>query len=97
MLYLVLNEQQVMGFNFYLGGKVQQGMQYRSTYYGLAYTSEYHDLPLACELAQQLGESGCNVVLTIGKSHKVWVALNPAEYPYYQTLSHTDPLLAASA
>lgn len=86
MLYLVLNEHQVTAFNFYLSGKIQQGIRHGTSLYGLAYSFD-SDLRLAAyNFAQQLTESGCSVVLTVATNYKVWVCLNAAEYSHYQAL-----------
>lgn len=86
MLYLVLNEHQVATFNFYLDDKVQQGVRQGANLYGLAYTFE-SDLRLAAySFAQQLAESGCSTMVTVGQTYKVWVRLNADEYHHYQAL-----------
>lgn len=86
MLYLVLNEHQVTAFNFYLNGKVQQGIRHGAALYGLAYAFD-SDLRLAAySFAQQLAESGCSVVVTVSTNYKVWVGLNATEYTHYQSL-----------
>lgn len=96
MLYLVLNEHQVTTFNFYLNDKVQQGVRHGSALYGLAYTFDSDFRLPAYSFAQQLTESGCSVVLTVGKSYKVWVRLNAMEYPHYQALKETEEFPMAS-
>lgn len=89
MLYLVLNEHQVTAFNFYLNGKVQQGMRHGSALYGLAYIFD-SDLRLAAyNFAQQLTEVGCSAVVTVEQSYKVWVRLNAAEYSHYEALKNS--------
>lgn len=94
MLYLVLNEHQVTAFNFYLDGKVQPGIRQGTSLYGLAYTFDT-DLRLAAySFAQQLAESGCSTVVTVGQTYKVWVRLSAAEYPHYQTIRDTKPSTA---
>lgn len=97
MLYLVLNEHQVTAFNFYLNDKIQQGIRHGSALYGLAYAFD-SDLRLAAySFAQQLAESDCSVVVTVGKNYKVWVGLNAREYSHYQTLKEALTPSAAVA
>lgn len=95
MLYLVLNEHQVTAFNFYLNDKIQQGMRYGFALYGLAYTFDPEMRLAAYNFAQQLIETDCSVVVTVGKNYKVWVGLKASEYPYYELIK--DPVHPATA
>lgn len=89
MLYLVLNEYQVTTFNFYLKSKIQQGMRYGVALYGLAYRFDSEMRLDAYNFAQKLVETGCSVVVTVGKDYKVWVGLNAAQYPHYEAMKST--------
>ena len=76
MLPIVVNEELVHRFNFYLNASVRQGMRHQGDLYGLA-----HDFSLSARLsayqrACELVEEGVPVIVTASAlGYAVWVSL----------------------
>lgn len=72
----VLTEKIVSLFNFYLNGKIQQGMRYGFDLYQLAFEFQPNDRLKAYQHANELMQDGLQVVVTAATNrYVVWVSL----------------------
>lgn len=76
MLPIVVNEELVHRFNFYLNASVQQGMRHQNELYGLVHDFSLHARLTAYQKACELVEQGVPVIVTASAlGYTIWVSL----------------------
>lgn len=87
-MLIVLDEDQVHYFNFYLQSAIRRGMRYGDKLYGLAYAFDKHCRRDAYRFAHDLTELDTSVVMTVTEQgYDVWLCLHASEYPHWQTMN----------
>lgn len=91
---MMISEQQLVVFNFYLGDTVLEGMRYQNELYGLVCQVDVQNQLEAYSLACALRLQGGPVVVSTHQQHyKIWISLRSSVYPGPPS-SHTDNILA---
>ncbi|MDX2097473.1 MAG: hypothetical protein SFW36_06820 [Leptolyngbyaceae cyanobacterium bins.59] len=91
MLPILLNEQFVHFFKFYLNQQLQQGMRYRTELYCLVSEFDRTDRNKAYQRACELAEQGISVVMTASHfKYAIWKSLKSAPVADPQP-SHSSP------
>ena len=102
MLPIVVNEELVHRFNFYLNASVQQGMRHQGELYGLVHDFSLNARLTAYQKACELVEQGIPVIVTASAlGYAVWVSLRSLaqiqEKPAAQLRPLSHQLAACSA
>lgn len=91
MTPIVIHENQVTLFYFYLNGMKQQGMRYHASLYGLAYSDHVNYRLAIYSFADELAATGSEVVMTLAQNqYKVWVNLSHLELNIFPKLEFSN-------
>lgn len=93
MLPIVINEELVHRFNFYLNASIKQGMRHQDELYGLVHDFSSNARLTAYQKACELVEQGVPVIVTASAlGYAVWVSLRSQAQIQEKSAAEPKPL-----
>ncbi|HEY9860817.1 MAG TPA: hypothetical protein V6D16_15020 [Candidatus Obscuribacterales bacterium] len=98
MLPIVVNEELVHRFNFYLNASVRQGMRHQDDLYGLVHDFSLNARLSAYQKACELVEQGVPVIVTASAlGYAVWVSLRSLTQFAEKSANQPSPVVSRLA